>query len=103
MEDAEKMDPTALHYYHKYYAGSVTLNPTPIDVSKPQTMEDAKSLLTEILVKSLAGEMDENAADRAVSKLATFANMLVGNDLTAIQDAIRAAMVKKRAEKGGPK
>jgi hypothetical protein len=97
LEGAKANDPVHLRLYHEYYWPKLNLNPTPVDVDQPQNIDEAKALSTELLVKSLAGELDQDAAAAATEKLKTFAAMNIGADLAKRLDTAQQLVKQLQA------
>jgi hypothetical protein len=69
------------------------VNPTPVAVRTPKTVEEVREINGELLAKVLAGKLDLDAAQVAAGLLKAVETSIVGFDLQALLDDL-----KRRAE-----
>jgi hypothetical protein len=68
------------------------LNPTPIDVEAPQTIEETRALAARLAVDILAGRLDIDAGNAALALLRGIETSIVNVDLKAALDDLMARL-----------
>jgi hypothetical protein len=90
IEAAKAGDPAARVAYLKYLRPRVRLNPTPVTVERPETIEQVRAVCAELAVKSLAGALDLDAAQVAAGLLRSVEASIVSHDLAELLERLKA-------------
>jgi hypothetical protein len=66
------------------------LNPTPIALPRPESIEDVRAIVARLVVEVLAGKLDLDAAGAASALLKAMESSIVGVDLKQLLDELKA-------------
>jgi hypothetical protein len=77
-------------YYRFLRPPRPRVNRTPIEANKPRTIEEVREVNADLLVKTLAGELDLDAATVASALLKVMETSIVGVDLAQLLDELKA-------------
>ena len=91
VQAAKAGDPAATATYFRYLRPAAPkLSATPVEVPKPQTIEDVRTANADLFVRVLGGEQDLNAAAVASGLLKSQETSIVGVDLAELLEKFKA-------------
>jgi hypothetical protein len=76
-------------YYRFLRPPRPRLNPTPVEIPRPTTIEDVRNAGGDLVIKTLVGELDMDAATVAAALLKAVESSIVGSDLEGELAALR--------------
>jgi hypothetical protein len=77
-------------YYRFLRPPRPRLNPTPIEMTKPETIADVRAAAAELMIKAMGGELDLDAAGAASAFLKAIESSILGFDLAQLLAELKA-------------
>jgi hypothetical protein len=77
-------------YYRFLRPRPANLNPTPLEVPEPKTIEDVRALCGKLAIEVLAGALDTDAASVTASLLKSIESSIVSHDLAVLLERLKS-------------